>query len=361
MRKNKFNYKKPNKKLRSVFSFRSFVTILFSVAFITTVSIMLFSHNGGVTNNIEVITANAKYTALNVLFVAVLFWFAALLYKMITVNQPIVKIVEVTEKIGRGDFSARVETNQSNILKNEYDMIGDGINQMAEELASVETMRVDFISNVSHEMKTPLTIIQNYCTILQQPDLPEEDRIQFAKEITFASKRMTGLITNMLKLNKLENQQIFSDATVFDVAEQVRRCIIDCDNLFERKNIELITDIDDEVLINGDEELTSLIWNNLISNALKFTPEGGKIFVYVKGGKNAVVTVSDTGIGMSEEETARVFEKFWQADTSHATRGNGLGLALVKKVCDVFGYKVHVESVKGLGSTFSVTIPVLSK
>ena len=238
-----------------------------------------------------------------------------------------------------------------------FNQIGKSINAMAEELSSVETLRTDFIANVSHEMKTPLAVMQNYGTLLQTPDLPEEKRIEYAKAITDASRRLADMMTNILKLNRLENQQIYPNPTTFDLGEQLCESLLQYESTWERKNIEIETDIAESVFVSADAELLSLVWNNLFSNAFKFTKEGGKVTLALTADeKFATVKVSDTGCGISADVGAHIFEKFYQGDTSRATQGNGLGLALVKRVVDIMQGEIGVESAVGVGSTFTVKI-----
>jgi signal transduction histidine kinase len=221
----------------------------------------------------------------------------------------------------------------------------------------METLRTDFIANVSHELKTPLAVIQNYGTMLQQPNLSEEDRKDYARTVTNASQRLASLITNILKLNKLENQQIFPKKERFDLGEQLCECLLGFENAWEAKNLEIETDMEDGVNVESDPELLSLVWNNLFSNAIKFTEEGGTIGLKLHiENEHAVVEVSDTGCGISPEVGAHIFEKFYQGDTSHATQGNGLGLALVKRVVDIIEGEISVSSELGKGSTFTVRI-----
>jgi signal transduction histidine kinase len=238
-----------------------------------------------------------------------------------------------------------------------FNQIGESINKMAEELSSVETLRTDFIANVSHEMKTPLAVMQNYGTLLQTPDLSEEKRIEYAKAITDASRRLADMMTNILKLNRLENQQIYPNPTTFDLGEQLCESLLQYESTWERKNIEIETDLAENVLVSADSELLSLVWNNLFSNAFKFTEDGGKVTLTLTADETyATVKVSDTGCGMSAEVGAHIFEKFYQGDTSHATQGNGLGLPLVKRVVDIMQGEIGVESAIGIGTTFTVKI-----
>ena len=221
----------------------------------------------------------------------------------------------------------------------------------------METLRTDFIANVSHEMKTPLAVMQNYGTLLQAPDLPEEKRIEYAKAITDASRRLADMMTNILKLNRLENQQIYPNPTTFDLGEQLCESLLQYESVWERKNIEIETDIAEGVQVCADTELLSLVWNNLFSNAFKFTDECGKVTLTLTADDEyATVKITDTGCGMSAEVGAHIFEKFYQGDTSHATQGNGLGLALVKRVVDIMQGEIGVESAVGVGTTFTVRI-----
>ena len=224
-------------------------------------------------------------------------------------------------------------------------------------MQGTETLRTDFIANVSHELKTPLAVMGNYATMLQQPGISEEERIEYAKSISHSSRRLAALITNILKLNKLENQQIFPQPQEFDLGEQFRESLLTFEDAWEKKNLEIETDIQDDVRIKSDPELLSLVWSNLISNAVKFTPEGGTIGVSLKADeKNVVVQVRDTGCGIDPETGKHIFEKFYQGDTSHATQGNGLGLPLVKRGVDILQGEISVQSTPGQGSTFTVRI-----
>ena len=221
----------------------------------------------------------------------------------------------------------------------------------------METLRTDFIANVSHELKTPLAVIQNYGSLLQDPALPKEQRVEYAKAVTDASRRLADLIANILKLNKLENQQIFPQAETYDLGEQLRECLLGFEDAWEAKELAVEADIPDGVAVRTDRELLTLVWNNLFSNAVKFTDAGGSIHVSLRHtGTQAEVCVTDTGCGMSPETGRHIFEKFYQGDSSHATQGNGLGLALVRRVVDIVGGEISVKSTLGKGSTFSVVL-----
>jgi signal transduction histidine kinase len=298
----------------------------------------------------------AKVTFWNVVLITFLFKMADYIRRKIMVDRPTKAITEATEEIMSGDFSVRIQPMQSSGMEG-FNQIATAINQMAEELGSVETLRTDFIANVSHEMKTPLAVMQNYGTLLQSPDLSEEKRMEYAKGVTDASRRLSEMMTNILKLNRLENQKIFPETNEFDLGEQLCECLLQFENVWEKKNIEIDTDIAEDIKVEADAELLSLVWNNLFSNAFKFTEEGGSVSLQLTASEHhAIIKVKDTGCGMTAEVGAHIFEKFYQGDTSHSVQGNGLGLALVKKVIDILQGEIGVESVVGVGTTFTVKI-----
>ncbi len=302
------------------------------------------------------ITAAAKITFINVILLTLIFASIDYVRRKINVDRPVKVITDTTEKIMQGDFAARVP-NMHGAGMEGFNQIGTAVNSMAEELSSVETLRTDFIANVSHEMKTPLAVMNNYGTLLQSPDLSEEKRIEYAKGVTDASRRLSEMMTNILKLNRLENQQIYPEVSEFDLGEQLCECLLQYENVWEKANIEIETDIAEDVKVKADAELLSHVWNNLFSNAFKFTPSGGTVTISLTATEHhAVVKVTDTGCGMTPQVGAHIFEKFYQGDTSHSVQGNGLGLALVKRVIDIMQGEISVESAVGKGSTFTVRI-----
>ena len=299
----------------------------------------------------------AKITMLNVILLSVGMAMIDYIRRKFTVDRPVKKITDATSKMIEGDFSVRIEPIAKFATDDSFNEIIECINKMAKELSGVETLRTDFVANVSHEMKTPLAVMQNYGTLLQTPDLPEEKRIEYAKAITDASRRLADMMTNILKLNRLENQQIYPSLTTFDLGEQLCESLLQYESTWERKNIEIETDIAENVLVSADAELLSLVWNNLFSNAFKFTDDKGKVsLILTADEKYATVKVTDTGCGMSAEVGSHIFEKFYQGDTSRATQGNGLGLALVKRVIDIMQGEISVESAVRVGTTFTVKI-----
>lgn len=297
----------------------------------------------------------AKVTFLNVVLLSLLCTVIDGIRRKFMVDRPVQKIVKAAEQIMAGNFSVRIPPLRSVDGLSGFDVIAEYFNKMAEELSGTETLRTDFIANVSHELKTPLAVMQNYGTLLQQPALSEEKRQEYAKAITDAAHNLASMVSNILRLNKLENQSIFPDVQTYELGEQLCECLLSFENIWEEKQLEIKTDIQDNVMITADPELLSLVWNNLFSNAIKFTDPGGAVSLTLEADQQTVVVkVSDTGCGISREVGRHIFEKFYQGDTSHATKGNGLGLALVKRVVDITGGDIHVTSEVGKGSTFTV-------
>lgn len=273
-----------------------------------------------------------------------------------TVERPVKEILKATDDIASGKFSVRLTPRHSYGYYDEYDLIMENINKMSAELSKSATLSADFISNVSHELKTPLAIIGNYASALCNTSLDESLRKEYAKTLVSTSTRLAALITNILRLNKLENQEIKSESGEIRLDEMLAEAIIGYEELIESKNITLECDIDELTVVMPIGYL-DIVWNNLLSNAVKFTPAGGKIAVSLARDRDkAVVKVADSGIGISKDTGERIFDKFYQGDTSHAKEGNGLGLALVKKVIDIIGGQIEVESELNKGSTFTVTL-----
>ena len=339
----------------------NYVVFFLVVAFAVTCCMLLFvntlADSMGLVFTPENIADAAKLTFGNVVLITVLFGTIDYFRRRAMVERPVKRITQAAEKIMQGDFSVRIQPVKGIPDETGFNRIIDCLNKLTRELSGTETLRTDFIANVSHELKTPLAVMGNYATMLQRPGITEDEKNEYAKAISEASRRLAQLITNILKLNKLENQQIFPRHTSFDLGEQLCQCLLQFEDAWERKGIEIETDIQENVSVRSDEELLSLVWNNLFSNAMKFTPDGGTVSLGLREeGDWVVVTVSDTGCGMKPETGKHIFEKFYQGDTSHATQGNGLGLALVKRVVDILGGEIGVRSVYGQGSTFTVKI-----
>jgi signal transduction histidine kinase len=276
--------------------------------------------------------------------------------RKIMVEKPLEKILQAMERLGRGDFSVRVSPDHPYGKYSEYDVIIYHINKVADNLGKSQMLNNNFISNVSHEIKTPLAIISSYASLLKNPTLDQEERNKYLETLSSATERLGALVANVLTLNKLENGALDTEKSKVNLASALSDAIIAFEDVIDKKGIEIDTDLD-EVCVLSYPSCLELVWNNLISNAVKFTEKGGKISVSVKikDGK-AVVSVKDSGCGISKQTGERIFDKFYQGDTSHSKEGNGLGLALVKKVIDLTGGEILVESQENKGSTFTVVL-----
>lgn len=329
------------------------VLFFLTVAAVVTVSVLVYGAliDGGYGKS-----AIAVIMLLVIILLALVGTIIDLVRRNLTTGRPVREILDATDRIASGDFSVRLEITHDYARYNEFDLIKENLNKMAAELAKTEVLHNDFISNVSHEIKTPLAVIQNYAVALQSGAIDEETRGKYAQTLVGASKRLTALVTNILKLNKLENQQLTPEYMPFKLDEAIAQAVLAYEDVIENKQLNLECDLD-EVEITSCPDYLETVWNNLISNAVKFTDEGGTVRVSLKGGDGkAVVKVSDTGCGISKQTGEHIFEKFYQGDTSRSREGNGLGLALVKKVIDVLGGEISVESEPEKGSTFTVVI-----
>lgn len=277
--------------------------------------------------------------------------------RKIFVERPVEKILEATNKIASGDFSVRLEPSHAYGRYDEYDLIIENLNKMAAELSRTEVLHTDFISNVSHEIKTPLAVIQSYATSLRNRNLDGQTRDKYAETLVNASRKLTALVTNILKLNKLENQEIKPEYEEIDLTESLAEAVLGYEDIIEAKGLKLECDFEEGVTVTSSPSYLEIVWNNLLSNAVKFTERGGSICVSLKKSDGrAVVRVADTGCGISAETGKHIFEKFYQGEPSHAQEGNGLGLALVKKVIDITGGKIEVNSEPGKGTAFTITL-----
>lgn len=277
-------------------------------------------------------------------------------------QKPIEKFSSAASRVAKGDFSVYVAPYHTPDKATHLDVVMQDFNKMVEELGSIETLKTDFFSNVSHEFKTPLAVIQNNAELLHAKEITQEQRLASSEVIIQSTKRLSNLITNMLKMNKLEKQTITPIPQAYDLCQQLCECALQHEDMWEKKNIDFVVDIEDKVIIEADAGLLEIVWNNLFSNAIKFTPEGGSI-VLTQGSdeKYVTVTVQDTGCGMAKDTKNKAFEKFFQGDESHAMEGNGLGLALVERILELSSGTISVISELGKGSTFSVILPIEQK
>lgn len=274
-----------------------------------------------------------------------------------TFARPLRILSSATRRVAEGDFSVYVEPLHRPAKHNYMDVMFEDFNKMVAELGSIETLKNDFISNVSHEVKTPLAVIKNYTALLRRGGLSPETQQEYMDTIDTAADKLSVLVTNILRLNKLDNQEIELAPEPFDLCRQLCDCVFAVESLLEKKNLELEVQIEDKAVIRADEEMLGIVWNNLLSNALKFTEPGGRISLIQTSEETSVtVTLTDTGCGMSEETVKHIFDRFYQGDTSHSREGNGLGLTLAHRVIDRAGGTLTVKSELGKGSVFRVEL-----
>lgn len=268
--------------------------------------------------------------------------------------KPIREIILATDKLAAGDFSARINLTGPGELVN----LNKSFNHMAEALGSVELLRADFVNNFSHEFKTPIVSISGFAKILKWQILTEEERGEYLDIIISESDRLAALATNILNLSQIENQIILSDVARFNITEQIRRVIALLENRWGEKHIEPVFDVD-EFYISGNEEMLNQVWINILDNAIKFSPEYSQITIQIGQLNGKIkVSISDEGEGISENAIKHIFDKFYQSDTSHATKGNGLGLTLARRIVELHKGTIMVERTGEIGTTFTVDLPI---
>lgn len=276
-----------------------------------------------------------------------------------TYELPVKQIAKAANQVANGDFSVYVPPIHTAERLDYLDVMIMDFNRMVEELGSIETLKVDFFSNVSHEIKTPIAVIQNAAELLKKGTITEAEREEYINTIISSTKKLSALITNILKLNKLEKQNIQPMMDEYDLCEQLCSCALQFESIWEEKNIVFDMEIEDKAVLVCDESLLELVWTNLLSNAFKFTEEGGKVTIsQITQGEEITVKISDEGCGMSKETMSHIFDKFYQGDTSRAAEGNGLGLALALRIVRMLDGDISVESEVGKGTTFTIKLPV---
>lgn len=263
------------------------------------------------------------------------------------------KIMAATKQIADGDYSVRLRMRGPEAFR----QLSDSFNHMAEELGSVELLRSDFVNNFSHEFKTPIVSIRGFSNMLKREDLTPEERNEYLDIIIGELERLTELATNVLNLSKIEGQSILTDKKTFNVTEQIRLIIALLDSKWASKQIAFVFDCG-EMFVTGNEELLKQVWINLLDNAIKFSPDGGTVEIQIHASAETLAaSVSDQGPGISDEAAVHIFDKFYQGDTSHAAKGNGLGLTIVKRIVELHQGTVSMSHGQNGGTVFLVTLP----
>ncbi|UNC91369.1 HAMP domain-containing sensor histidine kinase [Candidatus Contubernalis alkaliaceticus] len=310
------------------------------------IQINLYPHN----TVFKIVGSRVWFTLLSFVFIAAML--IILLVKRIV--RPVVNLTWATQEVAKGNFNVQLEHKS----EDEIGQLMENFNKMTKELNNIELLRKDFITNVSHEFKTPIASIQGFAKLLQQGNLSDDEKQEYTNIIVEETARLSNLSSNILKLSKIENQEIVEKMTLFSLDEQIRKSILLLEHAWSKKNIELDINLE-KVNYVGDEGLLEQIWLNLLSNAIKFSDVNGIIGIRLSKTISAVkVIIKDNGIGMREENMMRIFEKFYQGDKTHSHEGNGLGLPLVKRILDLLGGKIYVESKLQEGSTFTVELPL---
>lgn len=352
------NIKKSKRKVREQrFPFLIFVSAFACMGILTTIQMMIL---GDYIDYSRI--ANNKVALILIFWVIIAVIFTAWTHHQINrrYDKPMKQFAEATKKVANGDFSVYVKPLHTSDKLGYLDTMFLDFNIMVEELGSIETLKADFVTNVSHEIKTPLAVLLNYAEGLKKGGLTKKQEEEYLDTMIGASKRMSALIMNILKLNKLEKQVIQPIVEPYNMCRQLSECTLAFEQLWESKSLELVYEVEDTAIIEADANLLELVWNNLLSNAIKFTDPGGCVKVIQNSDQEKViVTIEDTGCGMDEKTMNHIFDKFYQGDTSHSTEGNGLGLALVLRVLQICGGSIGAKSKLGEGTVFEVHIPIM--
>lgn len=339
---------------RKLFSWKMFLLILLVLCVLSAANVLILE----IVLKMEVISVLASM-GVGTYWVGMAVVAAVILHQVSCkkFDKPMRRLSQAMKAVAEGDFSVSVKPLHTGKKMDYMDVMYEDFNRMVQELSSIETMKSDFIANVSHEIKTPLAVIESYAAALQKGDLSDTQRNEYAKTIVSASRNLSALVSNILKLNKLENQEIVPTAREYDLTRQLCDCALAFESAWEEKGIEFDAQLEERVMICADESMLEMVFNNLISNAIKFTEPGGMVTLRQIVREDTVeVVVSDTGCGMDEETVRHIFDKFYQGDTSHSGEGNGLGLALARRVLEITGGSISVSSCPGEGSEFTVRL-----
>lgn len=272
---------------------------------------------------------------------------------------PMRRLGKAAKEVAEGNFSVYLAPVHTADKADYMDVMFEDFNKMVEDLGSMETLQSDFIANVSHEIRTPLAIIENYAAVLQKNSIVPEKQKEYTDTIVAASKKLNLLVTNILRLNQLENGRRVVLEKPFDLCRQLCDCVLSFEEKWEAKNLNFIVNVEDRLIVTSDEYLTEIIWSNLISNAVKFSEPDGTVTLRQTSGKDSVtVSITDTGQGMSKDAMKHIFDKFYQGDMSHSNEGNGLGLTLVRHAVKLLDGMITVTSEPGKGSVFTVKLKI---
>lgn len=342
--------RKPHSKLWLFFTGIIFATIFAVFILITIIWFLLFQLN------LIQIDPRARHIPIVVLSLgSILLGTIIALFVGKMMIQPIQNMSDAFDELSNGNFAVKIPTDEKVA---EIREMAQHFNAMTYDLSHIETLRSDFVANVSHEFKTPIAAIEGYAMLLQNPNLTQAKHDHYVEIILDNSRRLSNLSCNILTLSKLENQEMIVDNREFRLDEQIRKSILLLEGKWSSKNIEFDMELPKQMYY-GSESLLAQVWSNILDNAIKHSPTDGVIHVNIHTvNKGLTVSITDHGKGMTEEVQKHIFEKFYQGDNSRKTEGNGLGLALVKRIVELCHGTILVQSTPGQGTTFSVTLPL---
>lgn len=336
-----------------------FVLVVFAAGLlnsgITTLAVYLLVKHG-----VLVVSSDAALDMGRLLLMSAVLSTAVGLVIAVAVTQfplrPVRDLIDGMNRLGSGDFKTRVSVGRIMRKYPPFVDVCESFNKMAEELENTEVLRSDFINNFSHEFKTPIVSIAGFARLLRRENLSVEHRQEYLTAIEEESMRLSYMATNVLSLTKVENLSILADKTEFNLSEQIRSCILLLESKWEKKALEFQLEFD-EHRIRASEELLKEVWINLLDNAVKFAPSGHTVRLKISERENLLkVSITNTGSEIEAQHLNKIFNKFYQADESHATQGNGVGLAIVKRIVALHGGEVSVASENG-ATTFTVELP----
>ncbi|MCL2078988.1 MAG: HAMP domain-containing histidine kinase [Oscillospiraceae bacterium] len=346
---------KKSRRLSLALALMLFLTVMMWLAIMLLGGFLFLLRATGLFDIVEVTRIHRLIPFIGVLFVNFLIAAALTVVFSKRALMPLRKIIKATKQVAEGDFTVKVDAGRG---INEFSELAGSFNKMTYELSSIETLRSDFINNFSHEFKTPIVSIRGFAKLLKDGSLSDGERKEYLEIILAESERLAALSTNVLNLSKYESLEIVTEKEPFRVDEQIRRAVVMTEPRWSAKNLDVDIEME-EVTYNGSADLTQQIWLNLIDNAVKYSVEGGIITIRLAHRNNGLrFIIRDSGIGMDEPMKTRIFDKFYQGDASRTKAGNGLGLTIVKRITELCGGSIAVESEPGKGSTFIVTLPM---
>lgn len=331
-----------------------YVSIILVTSIIgTSFAVYLFDNELPIIQLLDQAGINSTYFIIRNVLVTGLFGVVFVFLATRAVVKPIKKLSKSAKEVSQGNFEIQVE--RKNKCSDEISILTDNFNLMVKELSRNEYLHKDFVSNVSHEFKTPIAAIQGYAEMLISPKLSEEKRMEYAKIILRQTERLSKLSSNMLRLSELENESMITKKTTFSLDEQIRDAIILLQSEWEQKNINMELALD-EVSFTGDKALMYQVWVNILGNAIKYSNKNGKVSIMLSQEDDICAKISDNGIGMTNEQKLRVFDRFYKVDDSRTNNSNGLGLSIAKRIVELHGGNINVESSKNKGSSFIVRL-----